>query len=427
MSTLATHELDSSQIASSDSDWNAPSSELETGMNSEAISTKPSAHTTAALSTATSSIATSSTDSLSAGSLSNSFQSSLSVIFEKKIKQSDIVLFTSQLSIMCESGLDLAEAIRETAKHCNHPKLKRVLEAIYYDVSNGVRVSTSLKRHESIFGGAYIGSIAAAESSGNVGEVLGRLTELMRNQMRLRSSLISIFSYPAALCAIAMLVVGALIFFVLPQFGTVFERMNATAPPFTRFLLDASAFARQYIIWIGVISATSVVGIYQYAQTEHAKHLWDRMMLDISIFGKASRALITGRIFRLLGTMLESGVPLLDALKLCRDSIGNYYYRTLFDQMEEGVINGQGIGATVTESPYLPSGVAQMVVTAERTGRLGPVISLVGEFYEEDGETQIRQVVKLLEPVIILFMGALVAGVVASVMLPLLNVSTMSR
>ncbi len=407
MSLLATHDKDLSDVALGEPVQPAPSETLETTNDPYAIATP------------------SQTIVPKAAAAKGQFH--LNGLLEKRIKQADLVLFTSQLSIMCESGLDLAEAIHETATHCNHPKLKRVLEAIYYDVSNGVRVSVSLKRHENVFGGAYIGSIAAAESSGNVGEVLGRLTELMRNQMRLRSALISIFSYPAALCGIAMLVVAALIFFVLPQFGTVFERMNATAPPFTRFLLDASAFARENLLWIGIFTATTIISVYQYAQTEHAKRLWDRMMLEVSIFGKASRALITGRIFRLLGTMLESGVPLLDALKLCRDSISNYYYRTLFDEMEEGVINGRGIGSTVTESPYLPSGVAQMVVTAERTGRLGPVISLVGEFYEEDGETQIRQVVKLLEPIIILIMGALVAGVVASVMLPLLNVSTMSR
>ncbi len=348
-------------------------------------------------------------------------------ISARGVTKSDIALFTSQLSIMCSSGVDLAESLRESAAGCKNPKLRSILDHVYLDVSNGLTASAALAKYEKVFGCAYIGSVAAAEASGNVGEVLSRLTDLLRNEIRLTSSLKAIFTYPIALLMIAILVINALIFFVLPQFSTVFDRMGTTAPPFTRFMLDLSLFARENILLIGVGAVGFLVGGYHYLSTEHFRSYRDRLLLEVRLVRSATQALITGRVFRLLGTMLQSGVPLLDSLQLCQQSIGNIHYRNLFRDMEQSVINGQGITPVVTSTEYLPQGVSQMMISAEKTGRLANVVSIVGEFYEEDGERQVKQVVKMLEPIIILAMGVLVAGVVASVMLPLLNVSTMSR
>lgn len=350
-----------------------------------------------------------------------------SKVSSRGISKSDVALFTSQLSIMCSSGLDLAESLRESAAGCKNPKLRKVLESVYNDVSNGVTASAALAKYESIFGGAYIGSVSAAEASGNVGEVLNRLTDLLRNEIRLGSSLKAIFTYPIALLMIAVLVINALIFFVLPQFSTVFERMGTPAPPFTRFMLDLSLFARQNIFALGIGASIVLAVAYKYTLTDHFRSARDRLLLEFTLFRSATQALITGRVFRLLGTMLQSGVPLLDAIQLCQQSIGNIHYRNLFRDMEQSVVNGQGITPVITKTEYLPQGVSQMVISAEKTGRLANVVSIVGDFYEEDGERQVKQAVKMLEPAIILAMGVLVAGVVASVMLPLLNVSTMSR
>ena len=202
--------------------------------------------------------------------------------------------------------------------------------------------------------------------------------------------------------------------------------MQKVPPPFTQLLLDVATVAREHGWYLIGVVVLATFGLYRFARTERAVRYWDGIVLDLGLFRKASRALITGRTFRLLSTMLQSGVPLLDAVRLCRASVRNYYFQQLFAAMERDVLNGVGIGPTVTRTSFLPAGVAQMVVTGERSGRLGKVLEVIGEFYEEDGERQVRQVVKLLEPAVIVIMGALVAAVVASVMLPLLNVSTLS-
>jgi type II secretory pathway component PulF len=150
-------------------------------------------------------------------------------------------------------------------------------------------------------------------------------------------------------------------------------------------------------------------------------------MLNWPVVRKAMRPLLVGRTFRLVGTILQSGVPLVEAMRLGRESVRSSQYRHLFNALEQDVLNGKGIGGLLSATPFVPAGAAQMIQTAERTGKLGEVMQLVGEFYEDDGERQVRSLAKMLEPAIIVGMGVVVAFVVISVMLPLLDVSTMSH
>jgi type II secretory pathway component PulF len=226
---------------------------------------------------------------------------------------------------------------------------------------------------------------------------------------------------------IASLVMAALVFFVLPQFGTVFENMGKEPPPFTKFLLETSAVARAYWPWLLGGAVMSGIFTWQASRSPHSREVIDNFVLNFSLLRNASRALLAGRTFRLLGMMLESGVTLLDAVRLCQDAVSNSLYRKLFLKLEQQVLAGSGIASTISATEYLPMGVAQMVRTAERTGRLGSVLEMIGHYYEEEGERKLKQFVKLLEPVIIMAMGVVVAGIVSSIMLPLLDVSTLSH
>ena len=344
-----------------------------------------------------------------------------------RIRKADLLMVTSQLSIMCQAGIDLAEALRSVAAECRHPGLKSTLDSVYQDVRGGTAASVALKKHGDVFGQAYVTSIAAAEASGSVTEVLSRLAGLLRNEIRLRSSLKSVAAYPIVLLGVAGIVLTALVFFVLPQFADVFEKTGRPAPPTTALLLDVATLLRENVLIIAGFVGLLAVGGLRLMRTEAACRYWDGVVLNAALFRNASRALLTGRAFRLMGTMLESGVPLLEAVRMCRASVRNRLFRGLFDDLEADVVNGKGIGSAIRHAVFVPAGAAQMISTAERTGKLGTVMELIGEYYEEEGERLVRQVVKLLEPAIIVVMGVLVAGVVLSVMLPLLDVSTMSR
>ena len=336
-------------------------------------------------------------------------------------------MLTSQLSIMCQAGIDVAEALGNVAKRCPNPTLARILREIHDDVSAGITVSEALKKHSKVFGGAYVASIAAGEASGTLTEVLKRLAELLKHEIRLRATIRSVMAYPLVLTGVAMIVIAALVFFVLPQFAVVFEDLGNTPPAHTQMLLASGAFLREHFLMLGVGFVVFAGLGWRYMLTEQAARYWDSTILTFRISSGATQSLITGRTFRLLGTMLQSGIPLLEGLELCRESVRNRVYRDLFDAMSESVVNGGGIGPILDESNVVPDGAAQMVGTAEQTGRLGEVINTIGEFYEEEGEQKIRGLAKLLEPLVIVVMGSVVGFVVMAVMLPLLDVSASSR
>ena len=271
---------------------------------------------------------------------------------------------------------------------------------------------------------AYVASIAAAEASGTVTEVLQRLAEMLRNEIRMRNGIMAAISYPAILLGVAFIVVNALVFFVLPQFSKVFEQMGRPAPPLTRFLLDGSTLIRSYWVLIVLVAAVVIVGATQLWRMPAARRYVDWFVLNAVLLRSATRSLYAGRVFRLVGTLLQSGVPLLDAVRLCRGSVRNVLFRQFFDRIESDVMTGKGLAGAVAEADFVPAGASQMLATAERTGKLGYVLGLIGEHFEDEGEQRLRQIVRLAEPAVIVFLGGVVAMVVLAVILPLLDIST---
>jgi type II secretory pathway component PulF len=348
-------------------------------------------------------------------------------LWQRRVSKTDLLMLMSQLTIMCQSGVDLAESLRNLALQCPRPSLKAVLEKVYNDVSSGMSFSLALKRHPRIFDEAFVAGIAAGECSGTITVVLERLTYLIRGEIRLRSTVWSMLMYPIVLCSVTFVVINAMVFFVLPQFSKVFEDLGRQPPPLTRMLLSVGAFASQNgaVILGGV--ALLAVALHFARKTAVARQLCDHFILHAVVVRSSTRALSTGRIFRLLGTMLQSGVPLVDCIRLCRDASNNRIFKRLFDSVEQDVLNGQGVAKSLLAATFLPAGAAHMVATAERSGRLGQVLQTVGEFYEDEGERHLRDMIKILEPAIILSLGLVVSIVVLSVVLPLLDVSTISQ
>ncbi|WP_166831003.1 type II secretion system F family protein [Thalassoroseus pseudoceratinae] len=337
------------------------------------------------------------------------------------------MMTTSQLAIMLQSGVDLAEALQNVSEQCRHSQLKTILCEVFDQVSAGVSFSVALACHSDAIGGPIVAGVAAGEASGTLTEVLKRITESLRNEIRLNGTLKSILAYPLMLALVATGVVLALVLLVLPQFSQVFEDLGQPAPPLTQILLDSATWIQAHMLVIGI--GLVVIGgfVFSNIRNDRFRRRFDRIALTAPVLAKASQALQIGRAYQLLGAMLQTGVPLLDGLQLCRKSTKNTLYHDLFDRLIDDVTNGRGVGKALTASNFVPTGAAQMVETAERSGRLGDVLQTVGQFYEDEGERHVRQLVKLMEPIVIVIMGVVVAGVVLAVMLPLLDVSTMSH
>lgn len=321
----------------------------------------------------------------------------------------------------------MAEALRNLSQQAKPGKLKDVLGRIYDDVSSGESLSQSLTRHPDVFDRAFVAGIAAGERSGDMVGVLQRLTVLVRNEARLISSIWALLTYPILLCLVMGVVLAAVVFYVLPQFGKVFEGLGHKPPPLTQFLLDVGTFARGHYIGLMIGAALFAMALAIFRRQPVAQRLWDYTVLHLVVLRNATRALITGRLLRLLGTMLQSGVPLLDCIRLCRSASKSQLFHGLFDAVEHDLLQGKAINKAFHAAAFLPTGAAQMITTAEQNGRLGPVLQTMGEHYEEQGETRIRDLVKILEPVMIVGLGVVVAGVVMAIMLPLFDASTMAH
>jgi type II secretory pathway component PulF len=287
-----------------------------------------------------------------------------------------------------------------------------------------MRLSQAMQENQSLFGGVMVASIAAGEASGRLPEVLGRLSAIIRDEMRLVSSIRGAISYPLVLLCVTGLVLSAMIFFVLPQFGTIYASSRAPTPALTQLLLDAATLARGY--WYLMLSAVGLIGValWRFFKSDSGRRQVDQAVFRLPFTNRICSSLMAGRMFRLQGVMLNSGVPMLDVLQLTKYSVGNRCYRDLIDQIEESVVSGRGMSPVLSQSSIVPSGAADMIVTAEANGQLGSVLQTVGEFYESEGEQYLRDAVKIAEPAIIVVVGLIVGSIVLAVMLPMLDLST---
>ena len=229
------------------------------------------------------------------------------------------------------------------------------------------------------------------------------------------------------LATISSLVVTGLVIFVLPRFQKIFQDFDVPLPAMTQLLVAFSDIVRHFAwIW-GPIALAGIAGLIASRYTQAGRRWWDRAVLNTVVIRDITRAFYIGRTFRLLGLMIESGVPLLEGLRLTRNATRNSLYRELFNNLEDAILNGRGLASSLIKAGFVPPVAAEMVLTAERTGTLGMVTELMGAHYEEEGETRLRELATMLEPLIIVTMGVIVAVIVVSVMLPMFDIAQLAR
>jgi type II secretory pathway component PulF len=357
----------------------------------------------------------------------NSIWSSLFTRRDKTaLRPRDLLTITTQLAIMTKSGVDLTSAFESLATQSSSERVRQVLIKVHEDVTGGKCVSEAM-RTQGVFGDAYVASVAAGEAAGRLPDVLARLAELQRSEIRNRATIRTLLAYPLLLSTISSGVVIALVTFVLPKFQDIFSQFDVPLPAITQVVVAISVVLRSYtIIWLPLVIA-GAIGLFASRRMEAGKRWWDSAMLNTMIIRDITRAFYIGRTFRLLGLMIESGVPLLEGLQLTRNATRNSLYRELFDQLEEAILNGRGLASSLIKAGFVPPVAAEMVMTAERTGTLGMVTELMGAHYEEEGESKLREMATMLEPMIIVVMGVIVAVIVIAVMLPMFDIAQLAK
>ncbi|MBX3422470.1 MAG: type II secretion system F family protein [Pirellulaceae bacterium] len=345
----------------------------------------------------------------------------------KPLRIRELLTIVTQLSIMLRSGVDLADAVRSIATRSKRESIRQAMAAVYSSLENGCRLSDALQAQQRQFGALMVASVAAGEASGTLSDVLARVTQVLNDELRMRNSIRSALSYPLILTAVTSFVLAAMIFFVLPQFGDIYASAGARTPAMTRMLLDASELARSY--WWLLLAAAGMVAasVWRYFASSNGRLVVDRVLLNTPLLRSICGPLISGRVFRLQGAMLSSGVPMVDALQLTRECVSNQCFKHMLDHVESTVINGEGVAVALRKYPFVPDEATDMIATAESNGQLASVLQTVGEFYESQGEQNLRDTIKFAEPAIIIGMGLMIGAIVLAVMLPMLDLSTAAQ
>ncbi|NOZ41151.1 MAG: type II secretion system F family protein [Planctomycetes bacterium] len=348
----------------------------------------------------------------------------LSVQRGRPVRRLEVAELTAQLAIMTKSGVDLASSLSSLASQCQRPALARVLAEVCDSILSGSSFSDALKLHPTVFDPTFVATVAAGEASGRMAEVLQQLASMQKKEIRRGREIRALLTYPVLLLLVSSSVLGALVLFVLPRFTEIFDQYEMPLPVITQFLLAfADELRARWWLW-GPLAVGALVGLLVWRKTESGRIQLDRFWIRGPLIGEVCCGMCIGATCRLLGLMLDNGVTLLESLRLTRQAIGNTLYKGLLSDLEEAVVNGQGLANVLHQTEVVPPSAKEMLITAESTGNLNEVTSLLGEYYEDESEAKLRQLVGVLEPVITVVMGGVVAVVVLAVMLPVFNLST---
>lgn len=349
-------------------------------------------------------------------------QSASSVSLARRIKRSEVIVFAHQMAVMIDTGVPLSESLNICAEQSPNEALRTVLRDVADRVQAGGEFSAALRQYPGVFPSIMISLIRASEVSGTMGAMLERISKYLTREQQTMRQVRGALIYPCFMLVVAIGVTLFLLAFVLPKFAKIYESKNAVLPAPTRVLLAVSHGLLDYwYVWIGLIIA-SIVTVALMRRTPNGRRVFDYLKLHVPVMKHLFAQMYLSRATRTMGTMLASGVSMLDMIVIVREVTNNAFYGDLWDEVDQRLRQGSQLSAPLFSSPLIPKAIAQMVFSGEKSGRLGQVMIKVAEFTEEEFEQAIRTTTQFIEPAIIGFMGGLIGFVAISLLLPIFSV-----
>ena len=348
-----------------------------------------------------------------------------SLDFRSKIGRKDILILTQELSTLLAAGLPLDRSLSILGELSENPRLKAVVGDILQSVQRGKSLAESLAEHPKVFEPLYVNMVKAGEVGGVLDSVLQRLTEYLESATELRDEVRSAMIYPIVLLATSFGSVTILLTYVLPKFQTIFSQGGQTLPFSARVMMGLSNALRAYW-WVGILLA--IAGGFAFAhwvRTPEGRLAWDRFRLRVVLIGDLTRKVAVARFARTLGTLLRRGVPMLQALDIVRDVAGNVVLSEAVDEVKAGVRGGAGVAGPLSRSGVFPQLALQMIGVGEETGRLDDMLVQVADYFDKDVRNTVKSLTALLEPVLLLVGGVVVAFVVLSMFSAITSVNNM--
>ena len=338
---------------------------------------------------------------------------------KKPITERDIVIFTRQFSTMVDAGLPLVQCLEILGKQADNPSFGEVIMKIKVDIESGSNLSDAMRKHPKVFNSLYANLVEAGEAGGILDTILGRLANYIEKALALKKKVKSAMVYPGAIITVACLVVAFLMIFVIPTFATMFSSGGAELPGPTAIVMNVSDFFRnQYLFIIGGPILFFILFKKVYA-TERGNIEIDRIFLKLPVVGMLIRKVSTAKFSRTLGTLLSSGVPLIEGMDICARTSGNKIVELAILNTIEAIKEGETIAAPLARENVFPAMVIQMIDVGESAGALDAMLSKIADFYDEEVDTAVEGLTALLEPALMVFLGIVVGFIVVAMYLPI--------
>ncbi len=348
------------------------------------------------------------------------------ISFGSGVAPKDLQIFTRQLATMIDAGLPLVQCLDILAAQTPNKIFQRILSSVKSSVEQGTTFSDALRKHPRVFDDLYVNLVAAGEVGGILDTILNRLAIYIEKAVKLKGQIKSALFYPVGILVVAIGVIAVMLLKVIPTFESMYADMGGGAklPGPTRFVIAISnAFINSWYLFFGGLIAL-IVGIVMARRTPRGKEIFDRMLLRLPVIGPVLRKIVVARFTRTLGTLLSSGVPILDALDICARTAGNKVVEQGIRRARDKISEGHDMAGPLAESKVFPSMVVQMIGVGEQTGAMDQMLEKIADFYEEEVDSAVKAMTSLIEPIMMAFLGVVVGGLIIAMYLPIFNLAS---
>lgn len=344
-------------------------------------------------------------------------------VSKKKAKAKDLQVFTRQFATMISSGIPIVQCIEILAFQSANLALRDVLIRVKEGLEGGRRLADSMTGYPGVFNDLYVSLVRAGEEGGALDVILARLAQYIEKSVKLKNKVIAAMWYPVAILIVAFCVVVGLLTFVIPKFESLFAKSGSELPGITQMVVNASHFMQSY--WWAVIGGVilTVFAIFQYYETPDGRARIDGILIDIPLFGDLIQKNSVARFSRTMQTMLSSGVGILDGLDICSKVVGNVVMEKALMRAKKAISEGKSITQPLMTEKYIPKMVVQMIGVGEATGKLDTMLGKIADFYEDEVEATVGALTSIMEPVMMVVLGGIIAFIVIAMYLPIFKLA----
>lgn len=344
--------------------------------------------------------------------------------FGGKVTDKDIVIFTRQFATMIDAGLPLVQCLEILSAQCENPVLAKAVGEVRGDVEGGSTYADALRKHPKVFDDLYVNMVAAGEAGGILDTILNRLAKHIEKSMKLKKQIKSAMVYPSTIMGVAGIVIVVLLVWVIPIFAQMFTDFGGTLPALTQFVIDVSYFMKSNILKIAGGVGLAVYGFKKYYRTPNGRKTVDKFALKLPVLGDLIRKAAVAKFTRTLGTLIASGVPILEGLGIVAKTAGNKIIEEALMNARQSISEGKTISDPLGKEKVFPPMVVQMIAVGETTGALDAMLSKIADFYDDEVDSAVGALTSLLEPMLMVFLGITIGTIVIAMYLPIFKLAS---